>query len=327
MGKCLPHGRCSLAHCPPQGNLINQQSPTSVLFNASVAIFDPYENKILQVLEFPGISGDPALHIGVASPAPDGRHLTVLVDAAAAFNTGGQDVSGDNFVISYDLDAQAEVWRRNLTAFTKGQYGGFQDVEHDKKGNIYVVGSYPGTILRLNKDGEDLVGWYLPHPEILADTTVLGFAGLAALRNEEVLLTNNNTDGQIYRFDVSAPLGTPILVPTLPDAQIQGSDAIYLPPKYRGTVLLVAIDAVGVRVIQSTTGRSWTAGKTLGTIPNDPTLAAQGGFVTATVQMGSDKIFVPEEFFLDLIVEGTNAGSRSLFPQVNISGQVEALLG
>lgn len=82
--------------CPPFNGgsfVINQFQ-----LNASVAVYDPYKNQVTESITFPGISGDPALHVGPASVDPSG-FLTVLVDAANPFNTGGQDVSGDNFII------------------------------------------------------------------------------------------------------------------------------------------------------------------------------------------------------------------------------------
>ncbi|KAH8770863.1 hypothetical protein F5883DRAFT_666311 [Diaporthe sp. PMI_573] len=302
-----------------------------VLFNASVGVFNPY-TKDLETILLPGISGDPALHLGPALPDAQGL-LTVLVDAGAAFNTAGQDVSGANIILKYDLDQREVIWQRNITELiTQGAWGGFQDVEHDKDGNIYIVGTYPGTVLRVDKDGNGLKPFFLPPADELANTTNAGFGGLASIRELDLLLTNNIADGQIYRFDgvSGSETGTPVLVPrtgpngTQPSAPIGFSDAILLPAKYNNTVLLVAEDTAGVWVLRSKDGK-WESAETLGLVSNNVP-EAQGGQVPAAVQIGPDALFMLEEYFTDPIVEGTNAGNRSSFPIVSITAQVDELL-
>lgn len=303
-----------------------------MLFNATVGVFDPYTNTVVQSIEFPGLSGDINIHLGPALPDASGR-LTVLLDAAAAFSTNGADVSGSNILIKYDLTNNTVVWQRNISALvTKGRFGGFQDVEHDGADNIYVVGTFPGTILKTDKDGNGLGPWYLPDEATLANTTVAGFSGLASHREQDLLLANNNADGQIYRFDevTRATTGTPVLVPRtdagsgVSSIPLEFSDAILLPAKYGGTVLLVAEDAVGTVVLRSRDA-TWKTAETLGVVSNNVT-EAMGGSLPAVVQIGPDKIFAVEEFFADPLVAGTNAGDRSMFPMVDITAQVDALL-
>ncbi|KAJ7314208.1 hypothetical protein DFH08DRAFT_917901 [Mycena albidolilacea] len=304
------------------------------LFNASVAVFDPYTNTVTESITFPGLTGDPSLHLGPALPDGAGG-LTVLLDAAAAFNTNGADVSGGNILIKYDLDTKAVRWQRNLTAkVTQGRYGGFQDVEHDRDLNVYVVGTFPGTVLRSDKNGENLAEWYVPPAAQLANTTVAGFAGLAAIPGRDLLLTNNNADGEVYRFDgiSTSTTGTPVKVKrtaadgtTAATSPLGFSDAISLPARYNGTVLLLAEDAVGVTVLRSRDG-TWRSAETLGTVSNNVT-AAQGGMVPAAVQIGAKKIFAVQEFFADTpLVAGTNAGNRTAFPMVDITAEVDKLL-
>lgn len=300
-----------------------------------MAVFDPYTNTIVDSITFPGLSGDPTLHLGPALPDQSGG-LTILLDAAAAFSTGGADVSGSNILIKYDLAQRAVVWQRNLTAeVTQGRFGGFQDVEHDRAGNVYVVGTFPGTILRADKDGNGLSTWFLPPQAQLANTTVAGLGGIASIREADVLLVNNNADGQIYRFDhvSGSQIGRPVLIPRTTGGGADGtpapplgfSDAILLPAKYQNTVLLVAEDATGVTVLRSRDA-TWTSAETLGTVSNNVS-AAMGGMVPAAVEIGGDKIFAVEEFFADApLVAGTNAGNRTAFPMVDITAQVDELL-
>lgn len=296
-------------------------------------MYDPYRNAVIQSFTFPGLSGDPSLHLGPAEPDPSGN-LTILLDAAAAFNTNGADVSGSNILIKYDMDSLQVAWQLNLTAeITQGHFGGYQDVTHDKNENIYVVGTFPGTVLRVDKNGNGLKGWFLPDAAGLANTTVAGFGGIESIPAEDLLLVNNNADGQIYRFDnVSASeTGTPVLVHRTDAssgataAPLGFTDAILLPAKYNNTVLLVAEDAVGVVVLRSKDGK-WTSAETIGTVSNNVS-EAMGGQVPAAVEIGPSKLFMVEEFFTDTpLVAGTNAGNRTAFPMIDITAQVDAML-
>lgn len=260
--------------------------------------------------------------------------MTVLLDAAAAFATGGADVSGTNVILKYDFNTNSVLWQHNISAeITQGRFGGFQDVAHDKDQNIYIVGTFPGTILRVRNDGKGLAPWFLPEPAALANTTAAGFAGIASIIEKDLLLVNNQADGQIYRFDgVSGAVnGTPILIPRTDagngstSAPLGASDAISLPPKYGGTVLLVSVDAEGTVVLRSKDG-SWKTAETLGLISNNVP-EAMGGLTPAPLQIGPNKVFAVEEFFADPVLAGTTAGNRSAFPLVDITAQVDALLG
>lgn len=305
---------------------------SSALFNASVAVFNPYNNTVIESIDFPGLSGDINIHLGPALPDASGR-LTVLLDAAAAFATGGADVSGTNVILKYDFDTNSVLWQHNISAeITQGRFGGFQDVAHDKDQNVYIVGTFPGTILRVRDNGTGLAPWFLPAPAALANTTVAGFAGIASIIEKDLLLVNNQADGQIYRFDgVSGAVnGTPILIPRTDagngstSAPLGASDAILLPPKYGGTVLLVSVDAEGTVVLRSKDG-SWKTAETLGLISNNVP-EAMGGLTPAPLQIGPNKVFAVEEFFADPVLAGTTAGNRSAFPLVDITTQVDALL-
>lgn len=257
----------------------------------------------------------------------------MLLDAAAPFNTGGADVSGTNVILKYDLTTNSVVWQHNITAeVTQGRFGGFQDVAHDCHQNVYIVGTYPGTILRVPANGTAPAPWYLPAPATLANTTAPGFAGIQSIVDKDLLLVNSQADGQIYRFDgvSGATNGTPVLVPRTDarngsiSAPLGLSDAILLPAKYNGTVLLVAVDAEGTVVLRSKDG-NWRSAETVGVVSNNVP-EAMGGLVPAVVQIGPDKIFAVEEFFADPVVPGTTAGNRTAFPMVDITAQVDALL-
>jgi len=291
----------------------------SSLYNATVVAYDPYAGKILNIIQFDGISHNPAIQVTAVVIDPYTRLISVLANGGAAFPTGGADVSGDNFIIKYDPVAKSTLWKLNITTVTHGKYGGFQGVTHDARGNTYVVGTYPGTIWRVDKAGSAVLPWNLPST---GNTTRSGYEGVASVG--DVMLVNNGTDGQLYRFNMRAATGTPVLVPSMPNTTISAGDAIYLPPRYSATVLLAAMDLTGISVFQSKDA-SWETANYLGTIAISA-VASEGAAVTAAVQVGS-RFFVLEEFFFDETASGATAGNRTVFPFVDITKQVDALVG
>ncbi|KAK5653081.1 hypothetical protein OQA88_9368 [Cercophora sp. LCS_1] len=294
----------------------------SALFNASVAVYNPYTAQTVETVEFPGITGRPDVHASGLTWDKRTGLLSIVMNSPNPFITGGQDVSGDNFLIKYDPSSRRPLWAVNLTATGQGAYGGFQEAEHDARGNTYVVGTYPSSILRIDKKGRRVTPWYLPSPIV---TTTRGYSGLAA--TGDILLANDNNGGnggEIYRFDMRDATGRPRLVPRTPNLPLPPTDAIYLPPKYHGTVLLVAINTVGIVVLRSRDG-TWRAAEHLGTVANDMAFAGPGAIVPTAVQIG-ESLYMVELFFAGQIVPGTNAGNRTLFPMYDITAQVDALL-
>ncbi len=115
----------------------------SALWNASVVVYDPYKDKVEETLEFPHITRSATEHIGGVAWDPYTDLITILVDSAAPWATAGADVSGDNLIMKYDKKTKKVLWSANITAVTQGKYGAFQDVEHDARGNTYIVGTFP----------------------------------------------------------------------------------------------------------------------------------------------------------------------------------------
>ncbi|GAP85439.2 putative tri14-like protein [Rosellinia necatrix] len=338
------------------------------LYNASVVVYDPYEGSIVSTIEFSNITRTVPFHIGgvawdpYASRGRGGRagadEITILVDAAPAHETAGRDVSGDNYILRWDAAAGRVLWAANLTAVSGGRYGGPQDVEHDARGNVYVLGTYPGTLLRVSGGGGGGGGgvvveeWYVP---AAPDHEVVGYTGLAAADETTLLVADarggggggggggsGGKGGALYRFDMGAARGVPTPVPiAYPSANdddddddvIRPGDAIYLPPKYGREVLLIAEHGAGVSVLRSGTvvvagkggGGGWRSAEFLGRIPNPADVAASGGLVTAAVEIAGS-VFMVEEWFTDALVPGTSAGNRTSFPLVDITAQLDALV-
>ena len=286
-----------------------------------MAILDPYANKIVDIVTFPGITHNPKQHVGGVATDPYTGQISVLTDAAAAFDTGGGDVSGDNILFKLDGATNHILWTANLTVTTGAKYGGFQDVEHDQRGNTYVVGSWPTSILRIDSQGS-VTPWYVP---AFTTTTTFGYGGLAAVYGTDILLANDNASGELYRLNMSDAVGKPVLVPrTGTTAGLGDSDATYLPPRYNGTVLLLANDLHGTTVLRSRDAR-WTSAEQLGVIVNDKP-EAEGGFVPSNIEI-SGTLYAVQEFFADANTTLPAPGKRVNFPLVDITAEVEALLG
>ncbi|KAK1759934.1 hypothetical protein QBC47DRAFT_373335 [Echria macrotheca] len=338
----LPHR--SLAHppkdCPPFSGTFNidyfQLYPENAdwdtnsctvwfgaLWNATVAIYDPYTSTMVSLLSFPGTSYTGLDHIGGVAWDSSTGLITILSDPAKQWATAGADLSGDHLIMKYNPNTETLLWTLNITELTHGKYGGFQDVETDRRGNTYIVGTWPGTVLRVDKHGRAVRNWYLPDP--MPPTTQKGFSGLAAVPGTEILLSNDG-DGHLYRFDMRDDVGKPVHVPIIPPVFYNGTDAVYLPPRYGGKVLLVAVNRVGVQVLRSG-DKTWQTAEYLGTIPTPKGSLYDGGVVTAAVQIGyPGSIYMIIDYTDFPWVLGTVAGNRTTFPMPDITDQIEQLL-
>jgi len=284
-----------------------------------VAVYDPYAGVFTDIIEFPGITRTGSEHIGGVAWDPYTNFITILVDSAAPWATAGANVSGDNLVIKYDAATKQILWTANLTAVTDGKYGGFQDVETDARGNTYVVGTWPGSIMRVSKDGADIIPWV---PPTTTSTTQAGYGGLVALGD---LLLSNDRDGRLYRFDMRDSTGTRVLVPMTPEVLYDDNDAIYAPPMYGGKVLLLASHSAGIEVLYSADAK-WSCAEYLGTIPNPTGSLYTGSATVAAVQMGPDRTYLVDDWLGDPWVDGQVAGNRTLFPFPDITEEIDKML-
>ncbi|KAM0740754.1 hypothetical protein ACQRIT_005938 [Beauveria bassiana] len=290
----------------------------SVCFNASVAVYDPVKNEVTNTISFPGLSGDATLHSTGVRVDPLG-HLSVVINAGAAFDTFGKDLSGNNFLVKYDLKTNQTILTANLTAVSNGAYGGFQDVQHTKNGDSFVLGTYGrSSILRVSADGSEIIPWFVGPPLGASD----GFSGLALQGHN--LIVANQADGQLYRFDTRRrQAGIPVRIPLGAGNETIGQDldAVYMPPRYNGRILLVSRYNLGTVVLCSRDA-SWTFAEKLGTIPNP--YREQGALSVATVQMGA-RLYSVNLFSNDAKVQGSNAGNRTDHPLQDISDEVDKL--
>lgn len=222
--------------------------------------------------------------------------------------------------MQWDPVSETVLYELNLTDMVHGKYGGYQDVEQDPEGNVYVVGTYSSSILKVSKDGKKVTPWYLSKTPAGA-TNITGYAGLAA--KGWTLLANDDLGGapaQIVKFDMRAKIGVPVPVPHYPNITIAVSDAIYLPPRYEGTVLLVAEDTEGISVLRSKDGK-WDWAEYLGRVPNP----VASSYATAPIQVG-DALYVVSIPVGDVSIPGSTSGNRTLSEFPDITAQVDKLL-
>ncbi|KAF4912059.1 Core trichothecene cluster (CTC) protein 14 [Colletotrichum fructicola] len=294
----------------------------SVLYNASVATWNPYTSEI-KTIELPGFSFDSELHSSGVRVDPLDR-LSIIIDAGSAFDTAGQNITGDNILVKYDLTEEKVLWQRNLTEVTGGVYGGFQDTAHGPDGTTYALGTFPSSIIRVSPDGSEATAWYLKTP---ADHTIHGFSGLVAAPDGKSILIADSSDGQLYRFNLdtasNATAPAPARVPlTLASTIGSALDGASIPSRYKGTVILVSDNVDGTVVLHSADAK-WDSAAVIGTVPN--AYLAEDGSTTATVQIGGS-VYSVTEWFGDDKVAGTLAGNRTEWPLVDITADIDAFL-
>lgn len=296
------------------------------VFNATAAVYDPYAGRVTSVLAFPTISHTGGAHVGGVGWDPRTGLVSILANSARPWETAGADVGGERELIKWDPRGSGPgrvLWRANLTRTSRDRYGGFQDVEHDAWGRTYVVGTWPGTILRIDARGRQVAEWVVPEP--LPPTTVKGYSGIAVVRetgSREMLAADG--DGRLKRFELARGRGRPVDVPIRPEVLYNDTDAIYLPPVYEGRVLLVASLFSGIQVLRCE-DRRWKTAEYLGTIPIPQGELYEGGNTVATVQMGTS-VFMVIGFIFDPWVPGMVAGNRTRFPFPDITEDIEKLL-
>jgi len=286
------------------------------LYNGSIFVYDPYIGKQVDTINFPGVTGNPVFHVGGVNYDRINKRLSVVADTAASFNTFGGDLSGPNWLYSLDPKTKHFFYTTNLTHVSNGAYAGFQDMDSDFDGNVYTVATFGSALMRTKPNGATTLFYQKP------GATGFGFTGIASTGN--VLLVNDDTPYlNILRFDVShrdigSHVPTPVNIsPPIP-ANASAGDAIYLPSRYENTVLLIALDGEGVRVLHSTDG--WKNARNLGVISDPDVMKEAGGpFVTAVFEVGGS-IYMLEEW-----LEGVT-GTRKHFPSKDITSAVHDLV-
>ncbi|KAM4063855.1 hypothetical protein HRG_006955 [Hirsutella rhossiliensis] len=298
----------------------------SVLWNASVAVWDPVKNEVVGSITDDRFSGRPELHAsGVQLDAPRDQ-LSIMFNAGNAFNTLGRNIAGENNLVRYDLKTKRVLWAIDLSRVTSGAYGGFQDIEHDGYGNTFVCGTFPPSLMHVNITTQAATPWWLGP----SDSQVVGINGIAMYQNRKLLgAYQTGVDGsQLVWFDIHTP-GSPNAIPVKQGGRVsnvgESLDAAVLPAMYGGKILLVSDAFVGTVILHS--NDHWATAEKLGAVPNG--MAAEGIRVVTAVQVGQ-RILCVFEFFGDANVkvpgQPAGAGNRSEFPLQDITDDIDRLL-
>jgi hypothetical protein len=100
------------------------------------------------------------------------------------------------------------------------------------------------------------------------------------------------------------------------------TDGSYLPPDHKGTVFLVAGDLIGIVVLQSK-DELWNTAEFLRKISNPmPSLNYNGGS-----KIGNSLVLVPRDAGNSCNINKTGPGAQDKLPFINITAQVDTLLG
>lgn len=77
---------------------------------------------------------------------------------------------------------------------------------------------FPSSLWRVKPDGSEIKQWYIPGEYPSSLPLPYGYSGVAAIG--DILIVNdfnNGTDGNLYKFDMTADVGTPVLIPRTPN--------------------------------------------------------------------------------------------------------------
>ena len=297
----------------------------SDLFNATLSIFDPYQSKILDVISFPGLShpGDSVenqLHASGLVLRPYSDILEILVDNGAAFSTGGNNVSGPDYLFTMDLNTKQLLSQTNLTVASQGLYGGYSETVAADDGNTYVVGVYTSNILRVTPSG-DVSTFYVQEP--VGPPRKYGYTGLALVGDS--LIADDNVAGQLVKFDVRARQGTPVVIAQTPYHNFSTAYIMTLPDRYNNTILLAAENFVGTQypwggvAVWRSKDRQWDSVEYLGFIPS----RVANALASAPRQM-ADRIYL-----VAVYVDGPTiyvAGNSTDFVVQDITDAIDALM-
>ncbi|KAF5532022.1 immune-responsive 1 [Fusarium mexicanum] len=284
----------------------------SSIYNASIAVWNPYSSSLQRIISIPGIShsGLEPSSSRLSGTVIDSTNnvLAAVVEADPFFLTAGNDINGDNFVVKVDLNTFAST-KINLTATTKGQYGAFLDIDNGLSGDLYVNGGYPASILHV--DCEDKVSpFYVREPT--TPPRSFGFGGV------------------LVKFAIRSGHHSPVVIPQTNYHNFSGAGSVSVPHRYGGKVLLMAEDVTatnttGISVFISKD--SWKSDRFLGFIESvdrksEPASVAMS--LASAHELG-DRIY-SSTLFYDNKVNPAMAGDRKDFSLRDITESVDALL-
>ncbi|KAL6243455.1 hypothetical protein RBB50_009447 [Rhinocladiella similis] len=307
------------------------------LFNGSVARYS-LSTKTYEYISIPNVTGRDGYC--VAGVAFDAKYSKVWVTVAlyTVWDTPGQNLVSPGRLISLDFQGQViddvDLTPLEDVAFeTNGGHkvSGWGDQVCDANGNVFAVAVWGNVIARWDAVTKKASLYYAePNPLIVP------FSGYTGIENykDQLLILYNVEYGRIETFNLKAPTGTP-RIPAISNwdrrvgMKISG-DALLLPPKYDGKVLLMGDNGEGagtppqgVRVFISKD--AWATVHYLGFVD---TTREDGGFPTWAYEI-QGSIYVSMMYFAEGAPPGPvfmRPGNRDAFPQLDITQKVHDLV-
>ncbi|PHH86981.1 hypothetical protein CDD83_9471 [Cordyceps sp. RAO-2017] len=300
----------------------------SVLYNASIAVYDFRTKQVEKMIEIPGLSGDVTLHASGVQLDPTYGKLGFLLNWGPAFDTSGENITGPHNLIIWDLKQESVHCQVDLQKEldTPGRLG-YQDLEFDDEGNVFVVGTYGGIMARVSPDCKTVKEWYTNE----APAPAAGLTGVSRIGGNNLLVTDNNAQG-LYRISMDEGgdrAATRVEIKNSTSgaaaANFRDMDGLYCPPKYGNKCCLLSDSDAGTTAYLSNDG--WASASNLGSVPNKYLNDTPRGFTAASVEV-QGKIFVITEWFQDGIALERGAGTpgeRESFPFQDITKEVDEL--
>ncbi|KAH8713053.1 Core trichothecene cluster (CTC) protein 14 [Beauveria bassiana] len=289
----------------------------SQLYESNVAIVDKEKKDIAGTIDFEGLTRDPVYH--ASGVLVEGEFLWTSINTGAAFESFGENINGINYAIKYDLQNHKEVWRVDVTTPANGKFGGTQDFAVDTSGNTFVVGTYPGHIIKITPDGKTASLWNSSNS---TKSTQTGYTGIVS-KGDILLVTNEQNGGEVLRFDSRDEKGNPTVVDTGSKKLNKGLDGAALVNIGSNEYLLVATED-GLKTV-APADEKWEKAEILE--PTEPIKSNDvNGTITIALQV-EEKIYAIIEYFGDNRPgsDGGLSGDREKWPFQDITSQVTAL--
>jgi hypothetical protein len=304
------------------------------MYNCSLVEYDPY-TKTSTAIDIPGLTQHGVIeytdfHLNGIDFDPASGHIHIAAASTTAFDsflTGDYahaNYTGPNRVLAYDPATRAFVADADLhaaqTAFRRAatprgqRTSGFQDVAADTAGNVFAIGTFGNSVVRIAAGTSEARLWFQPRRY----TKEYGFGGIFAA-GDKLVVSDTLTKGFVT-FDATEeePVPTRVAIRDLPAGYQPTADGLYAPPKYGGKIALWSDDFNGTAVYGSEDG--WSSARYLGPVENDFN-ATKGGLATATFEMAGSIYQLVQFFQAKLPVK-----TKESFPFMDITKKVDEVV-
>ena len=305
----------------------------SSTYNVSFVIYDPY-SKTSKIVDVPGLTNTGSFnyteyHMNGVDYDKVSGDMYLTASSAVAFTgvyTGdysSADYRGPNRVLRYSPRTKEVVANVNLMP-TQDEYfkkqghrtSGFQDLAETSNGDVYAIGTFGNSIVKIPYESDHASLWYAPEHY----NKTYGFGGILSLG--DTLVVSDTLTGGLVTFDTcqSIPVADEVPLQNLPaDYRPAMADSLFAPSKYDGRVALWSDDYNGTAVLGSNDG--WGTATFLGLVPTNAEAKKAGGLPVATFEMGESIFALVNYFSLKLPVQ-----DKKSWPIYDITADVDRII-